>query len=363
MTLHAAPRRVADSPGRAESDPGLQSLRSRLGCRPARPPPSCLQAGCCVRRSRRGRAWFRSGRPTHGRPVASGRLSPRTWSRSGWTGTTGRPSPQSGRTALPSLPAAGQASPTQRRARTSPASCGPVRICEIFDVDRLVVADQPSVRRQPVRADPELRQGSGVQGRAAARTYYGIGHDSLDNYIAQISGQAPNVQTGQDCEYFSKFLPVRRGELRQVDQGTASCPGTAASTRSTCGTVGSQLSRARPDAGSPTTSRWATTRPRDGTTATAHGPACGHPKLGAIDQTDVTGPAHDSYATRHNPFVYFENIIGEPGVLRQPRGHPEAARRGSAPARPPPRTTRGSRRTPAPTPTTPRAARTGPRAA
>jgi hypothetical protein len=52
---------------------------------------------------------------------------------------------------------------------------------------------------------------------------------------------------------------------------------------------------------------------RDGTIATAHGPACGHPKLGTIDQTDVTGPAHDSYATRHNPFVYFENIIGSQG--------------------------------------------------
>src|SRR5580658_3144070 len=49
---------------------------------------------------------------------------------------------------------------------------------------------------------------------------------------------------------------------------------------------------------------------RDRTTMTSHGPACGHPKLGAIDQTDVTGPPHDSYATRHNPFVYFEGIIG-----------------------------------------------------
>jgi hypothetical protein len=41
---------------------------------------------------------------------------------------------------------------------------------------------------------------------ALLKNYYGIGHDSLDNYIAEISGQAPNVQTGQDCEYFSKFL-------------------------------------------------------------------------------------------------------------------------------------------------------------
>jgi hypothetical protein len=51
----------------------------------------------------------------------------------------------------------------------------------------------------------------------------------------------------------------------------------------------------------------------DGTTMTPHGPACGHPKLGTVDKTDVTGPANDSYATRHNPFVYFEGIIDNKG--------------------------------------------------
>ena len=29
--------------------------------------------------------------------------------------------------------------------------------------------------------------------------YYGIGHDSLDNYIAQVSGQAPTDMTKSDC--------------------------------------------------------------------------------------------------------------------------------------------------------------------
>ena len=92
-------------------------------------------------------------------------------------------------------------------------------------------------------ADPELARVLVSKG-ALLKNYYGIGHDSLDNYIAQISGQAPNVQTGQDCEYFSKFLQFGGENFRQID---------------------------------------------------------------------VTGPAHDSYATRHNPFVYFENIIGSQG--------------------------------------------------
>ena len=30
------------------------------------------------------------------------------------------------------------------------------------------------------------------------RNYYGIGHNSLDNYIALVSGQAPNIATQRD---------------------------------------------------------------------------------------------------------------------------------------------------------------------
>ena len=50
---------------------------------------------------------------------------------------------------------------------------------------------------------------------------------------------------------------------------------------------------------------------RDGTVMTKAGPACGHPKVNAVDLTDTTGPANDSYATRHNPFVYFAGIIDD----------------------------------------------------
>src|SRR5581483_548393 len=35
--------------------------------------------------------------------------------------------------------------------------------------------------------------------------YYGIGHVSLDNYIAMVSGQAPNPQTSSDCVIFANF--------------------------------------------------------------------------------------------------------------------------------------------------------------
>ena len=35
--------------------------------------------------------------------------------------------------------------------------------------------------------------------------YFGIGHYSLDNYIALISGQAPNEATQMDCPMFDEF--------------------------------------------------------------------------------------------------------------------------------------------------------------
>ena len=37
--------------------------------------------------------------------------------------------------------------------------------------------------------------------------YYGIGHNSLDNYLAMVSGQAPTTQTQADCPLFADVLP------------------------------------------------------------------------------------------------------------------------------------------------------------
>ena len=41
---------------------------------------------------------------------------------------------------------------------------------------------------------------------ALLKDYYGIGHDSLDNYTAMISGQAPNYELGQDCGLYEPFI-------------------------------------------------------------------------------------------------------------------------------------------------------------
>jgi hypothetical protein len=49
--------------------------------------------------------------------------------------------------------------------------------------------------------------------------YHGIGHLSLDNYIAMVSGQAPNPITQSDCNFFQEFFP---GTLGADGQATGS---------------------------------------------------------------------------------------------------------------------------------------------
>ncbi|MCU1500119.1 MAG: phosphoesterase [Acidimicrobiales bacterium] len=119
--------------------------------------------------------------------------------------------------------------------------------------------------------------------------YYGIAHNSNPNYLAQISGQASNASTRNDCPTYAAFEPTGTASPGQV-QGTgcvypASVP-----------TVAGQLSAAG--------KTW------KGYMEDMQAP-CQHPPLGAKDdhQGATVG---DQYATRHNPFVYFEAITSSP---------------------------------------------------
>ena len=137
--------------------------------------------------------------------------------------------------------------------------------------------------------------------------YYGIGHDSLDNYTAMISGQNSNYELGQDCGLYEPFIQFG-GE--NFDKWTKyhQLSGEGCVYPKYVNTIANQL-----------TAKGLTWRAyeqdmgniphRDKTVETANGPACGHPALGAEDLTDSTGPKTDSYATRHDPFAYFKSII------------------------------------------------------
>lgn len=151
--------------------------------------------------------------------------------------------------------------------------------------------------------------------------YYATGHVSLDNYLAQVSGQAPNRISGSDCLDSTTL----RGQYVAVanatpDSNQAKYPGQydgdgcvyPAGTP----TIASQLDAAYPP--DPTThlASWreyaedmGNTPSRDGGAADPLGAGtdCAHPPLNRADPTE-SATAVDQYADRHNPFIYFQGI-------------------------------------------------------
>ena len=75
----------------------------------------------------------------------------------------------------------------------------------------------------PASPAPYLAQTLTAQG-AFVPGYYGIGHNSLDDYIAMVSGQAPNIETQADCPLFTDFLPGTRPPTARSSGRAASIP-------------------------------------------------------------------------------------------------------------------------------------------
>jgi hypothetical protein len=128
---------------------------------------------------------------------------------------------------------------------------------------------------------------------ALLQNYYGIGHNSLDNYIAMVSGQAPNPVTQSDCQSFVDF----------VSTGTArdgQAIGTGCVYPSNIFTVANQLENKG--------LTWKGYMEDMGNHPSRESATCGHPKIGDKDNTQAA-KIGDQYATRHNPFVYFHSII------------------------------------------------------
>ncbi len=125
--------------------------------------------------------------------------------------------------------------------------------------------------------------------------YYAIGHESNDNYIAMISGQAPNPQNQGDCQIFDNLEPGTIGAYGQaLGQGCVFPAGVP--------TIADQLNAAG--------LTWRDYDQSMGADPTREASVCAHP---GIDQRDNTqsATAADQYATRHNPFVYFHSIIDD----------------------------------------------------
>ena len=174
----------------------------------------------------------------------------------------------------------------------------------------------------PPTQDPYLAKTLVGHGALLTR-YYGTGHESNDNYLSMISGQAPNPQTQFDCQSFTDFT----GPGLTVSPGQAVGSGCVYPT--SVKTVADQLTAAG--------KTWKGYM-QDMGNVTAREPAvCAHPAINAQDKTQ-SAAAGDGYATRHNPFVYFHTIIDSASECAShvvPLGDPS----GALPASAPPNTT------------------------
>jgi hypothetical protein len=125
--------------------------------------------------------------------------------------------------------------------------------------------------------------------------YFGTGHESNDNYISMISGQAPNPQTQADCQSFVNMTPGTLGANGQA-------LGTGCVYPAGVPTIASQLDGAG--------FTWRDYNDGMGANPAREASECGHPGVGASDSTQKAS-AQDQYATRHDPFVYFHAIIDD----------------------------------------------------
>ena len=150
------------------------------------------------------------------------------------------------------------------------------------------------------------------------QNYYAIGHDSLDNYIAQISGQAPTMNTQADCSdngfAFANLVPGTPDPDQASNPGQVDGEGCVYP--SSVKTIASQLDAKYPPNKTTHVASWRAYEQDMGNTP-AHdggipdptgGTDCGHPSIGAPDTAEVATPL-DQYTTRHNPFVWFHSII------------------------------------------------------
>jgi phosphatidylinositol-3-phosphatase len=123
--------------------------------------------------------------------------------------------------------------------------------------------------------------------------YYGTAHHSLGNYLAQISGQGPDLATQHDCPVFTRFK-----ESRPVDHGQVVGNGCVYPKK--VDTLPQQLTAAGLS--------WR------GYMQDMSAP-CQHPRLGTHDRWQKA-TRHSQYATRHDPFVYFRSIISRPSYCK-----------------------------------------------
>lgn len=129
------------------------------------------------------------------------------------------------------------------------------------------------------------------------RRYYAIGHNSLGNYIALVSGQAPNEDTQGDCLRYTDFAPA---------QPRIDAHGQALGR----GCVYPPSVKSLPDQLESAGLTWKGYMEDMGKDPTRERRTCGHGVLGQFDRLQFATRT-DQYASKHDPFVYFHSIIDD----------------------------------------------------
>lgn len=136
--------------------------------------------------------------------------------------------------------------------------------------------------------------------------YYATGHLSQDNYIAMISGQAPNPLTSADCPLYLDFNGT-----------TAAAPTTSSGQAIGAGCVYPSNVKTLADQLSARHISWRGYMDSMGNNPAREQVRCGVPHTDALGRDATqTATARDQYAARHNPFVYFHSLI-DSGLCRK----------------------------------------------
>ncbi len=147
----------------------------------------------------------------------------------------------------------------------------------------------------PGSSAPYLARKLAARG-ALLTQYYAIGHWSLDNYIALVSGQAPNPATQGDCPQPVEFRPSSPGLDAQGQALGVGC-------------IYPSIVKTLPDQLESAGLTWkGFMEDLDRDPARDEPQTCTVGRVGKTDETEHAAVG-DQYASKHDPFVYFHTIL------------------------------------------------------
>jgi len=194
-----------------------------------------------------------------------------------------------------SAPSAVRAAPARVTNATADTADGALGITHVFQI----VLENESYKHSYVHNPNHYLSRTLPKQGTLLTHYHGIGHYSLDNYLAMISGQAPNKSTRADCFQYRNFNKTTHAATINA-QGQAVGQGCVYPRN--VKTLGDQLTA--------NAVTWGGFMDEMGNTPSREQSRCGVPHLRKHKVDDTQGAtAKDQYAARHNPFVYFHSLI------------------------------------------------------